>query len=317
MDMDLLNFFDTFPDEQACRDFLEKHRWPNEVTCPQCGVIGKAYKYISGKNAGKLFKCAACRQQFTVRVGTIFEDSPIALRKWFLAIYLSTNNKKGVSSVQLGKYLKVRQATAWFILQRVREVARTGTFEKLTGLVEMDEAYIGGKDSNKHASKRLKALTGKGAQGHGSKNSKAPVVGMVERGGSLHAVVTKDTGSNTLMTLARTHIDINATIYTDEHMPYRTLPKLGFKHESVNHGVKEFVNGMASTNTAESFWSHLKRGINGIYHHVSAKHLQRYCDEYSYRWNTRGMTDGERFEDWFGRIDGKRLTYKALVNKQR
>ncbi len=315
--MDLLKFFDMFPDEQACRDFLEKHRWPNEITCPQCGIIGKAYKYKNGKNAGKLFKCAACRQQFTVRVGTIFEDSPITLRKWFLAIYLSTNNKKGVSSVQLGKYLKVRQATAWFILQRVREVERIGTFEKLTGAVEMDEAYIGGKDSNKHYSKRLKTLTGKGAQGFGSKNSKAPVVGMVERGGKLHAVATKDTGSRTLMTLARQHIDINATVYTDEHMPYRTLPKLGFKHKSVNHGVKEFVNGMANTNTAESFWSHLKRGINGVYHHVSAKHLQRYCDEYSYRWNTRTMTDGERFEDWFGRIEGKRLTYKSLVRKQR
>ena len=315
--MDLLKFFDMFPDEQACRNFLEKHRWPNEITCPQCGIIGKAYKYKNGKNAGKLFKCAACRQQFTVRVGTIFEDSPITLRKWFLAIYLSTNNKKGVSSVQLGKYLKVRQATAWFILQRVREVERTGTFEKLTGLVEMDEAYIGGKDSNKHYSKRLKTLTGKGAQGFGSKNSKAPVVGMVERGGKLHAVTTKDTGSRTLMTLARQHIDINATVYTDEHMPYRTLPKLGFKHKSVNHGVKEFVNGMASTNTAESFWSHLKRGINGVYHHVSAKHLQRYCDEYSYRWNTRTMTDGERFEDWFVHVNGKRLTYKALVYKER
>jgi hypothetical protein len=109
---------------------------------------------------------------------------------------------------------------------------------------------------------------------------------------------------------------INATIYTDEHMPYRTLPKLGFKHTSVNHGVKEFVNGMASTNTAEGFWSHLKRGINGIYHHVSAKHLQRYCDEYSYRWNTRGMTDGERFEDWFSHVNGKRLTYDSLTSKQ-
>ena len=199
----------------------------------------------------------------------------------------------------------------------MREVERMGTFEKLTGLVEMDEAYIGGKDSNKHYSKRLKTLTGKGAQGFGSKNSKAPVVGMVERGGKLHAVTTKDTGSRTLMTLARQHIDINATVYTDEHMPYRTLPKLGFKHKSVNHGVKEFVNGMASTNTAESFWSHLKRGINGVYHHVSAKHLQRYCDEYSYRWNTRTMTDGERFEDWFVHVNGKRLTYKALVYKER
>ena len=142
-----------------------------------------------------------------------------------------------------------------------------------------------------------------------------PSVVMGERGGNIHAIATKDTGSKTLMTLARKHISIDATIYTDEHMPYRTLPKLGFKHQSVNHGVKEFVNGMASTNTAESFSSHFKRGLNGIYHHVSAKHLQRYADEYTYRWNTRSLTDGERFEDWFSHLNGKRLTYKTLIRK--
>ena len=315
-DMNLIELLDRFPDEQSCRDFIQERRWPDEITCPQCGVIGKAYKYTSGKNAGKLFKCASCRQQFTVRVGSIFEDSKIPLRKWLLAIYLCTSIKKGVSSIQLSKFIKVRQATAWFMLQRIRHVFETGSFEKLTGEVEMDEAYIGGKDSNKHYHKRLKQLTGKGAQGHGSKNSKTPVVGMVERGGKLRAVATKDTGSNTLMTLARKNIDIDATIYTDEHMPYRTLPKIGFKHASVNHGAKEFVNGMASTNTAESFWSHLKRGIDGIYHHVSAKHLQLYCDEYTFRWNTRGMTDGERFEAWFDNINGKRLMYKSLTNKR-
>lgn len=250
-----------------------------------------------------------------MRTRSIFEDSPVPLQKWLLAIYLCGSYKKGISSIQLSKFIDVTQKTAWFMLQRIRYVYENDSFELLDGEVEMDEAYIGGKDSNKHYNKRLKTLTGKGAQGHGSKNSKAPVVGMVERGGKLRAVSTKDTGSNTLMTLARKHISIDATIYTDEHMPYRTLPKLGFKHESVNHGVKEFVNGMASTNTAESFWSHLKRGINGIYHHVSAKHLQRYCDEYSYRWNTRSMTDGERFEDWFNHVNGKRLTYSKLISK--
>lgn len=307
----LIQFYQKFGTEEQCQDFIFKSRWANGVTCPKCGEIGvKTYKLASGR-----YKCASCRSTFTVRTRSVFEDSPVSLQKWLLAIYLCGSYKKGISSIQLGKFIDVTQKTAWFMLQRIRCVYENDSFELLDGEVEMDEAYIGGKDSNKHYSKRLKTLTGKGAQGHGSKNSKAPVVGMVERGGNLRAIATKDTGSNTLMTLARKHIDINATIYTDEHMPYRTLPKLGFKHESVNHGVKEFVNGMASTNTAESFWSHLKRGINGIYHHVSAKHLQRYCDEYSYRWNTRDMTDGERFEDWFNRVNGKRLTYNSLIRK--
>lgn len=201
------------------------------------------------------------------------------------------------------------------MLQRIRYVFENGTFEKLKDQVETDEAYIGGKDSNKHAAKRTKYLTGKGAQGFGSKNSKTPVVGVVQRGGNLHAVATKDTDSATLMGLVRKHIDIDATVYTDEHMPYRMLPRIGYKHESVNHGTKEFVNGMASNNTAESFWSHFKRGTDGIYHHVSPKHLQKYCDEYSYRWNTRDMTDGERFEEWFSNLNGKRLTYRTLIKK--
>jgi transposase-like protein len=246
-------------------------------------------------------------------MGSVFEDSKIPLQKWFFAIYLHTSLKKGVSSIQLSKYLGVTQKTSWFMLQRIRYVFANGTFEKLTDFVEVDETYIGGRESNKHAGKRIRSKTGKGAQGFGSKNIKTPVVGMVQRKGRIHAIVTSDTGSRTLMTLIRKHVDISAIVYTDEHMPYRTLPKIGYQHQAVNHGVKEFVNGMASTNTAESFWSHLKRGIDGIYHHVSPKHLQKYCDEYSYRWNTRDMTDGERFEDWFGSINGKRLRYKSLT----
>jgi len=307
----LIDFYNQFATEEKCVDFLIQQRWGNEIVCPKCGTVGiKAYKLASGR-----MKCAECRNPFTARMGSVFEDSKVPLQKWFFAIYLCTSLKKGVSSIQLAKYLGVTQKTSWFMLQRIRYVFENGTFEKLKGAVEMDEAYIGGADKNKHHSKKLKTLTGKGAQGFGSKNSKSPVVGMVERGGQLRAVVTKDTGSATLMNLARKYIDIEATVYTDEHMPYRTLPKLGFKHESVNHGVKEFVNGMASTNSAESFWSHLKRGINGIYHHVSPKHLQKYCDEYSYRWNTRDMTDTERFEEWFTRVNGKRLMYRSLIEK--
>lgn len=304
--INLIEFYNKFATEEQCQAFLAERRWGNEIICPKCGTVGiRAYKLASGR-----MKCAECRQPFTVRMGSVFEDSKVPLQKWFFAIYLCISLKKGISSIQLSKYLGVTQKTAWFMLQRIRFVFETGSFEKLTDEVEMDEAYIGGKESSKHASKRTK-----GTQGFGSKKLKTPVVGMVQRGGDLHAVVTKDTGSATLMNLARTHIDINATIYTDEHMPYRTLPKLGFNHESVNHGTKEFVNGMASTNSAEGFWSHLKRGINGIYIHVSSKHLQLYCDEYTYRWNSRDMTDGERFEDWFTHLNGKRLQYRQLIGK--
>ncbi|MGK2896312.1 MAG: IS1595 family transposase, partial [Candidatus Saccharimonadales bacterium] len=241
----LIQFYQKFGTEEQCQHFLFKNRWVDGVTCPKCGEINvKTYKLASGR-----IKCASCRNTFTVRTRSVFEDSPVPLQKWFLAIYLCVSYKKGISSIQLSKFIGVTQKTAWFMLQRIRYFFENDSFELFTGEVEMDEAYIGGADKNKHHSKKLKTITGKGAQGFGSKNSKTPVVGMVERGGKLHAIAIKDTGSNTLMTLARTNIDIDATIYTDKRMPYRTLLKLGFKHASVNHCVKEFVNGMASTNT--------------------------------------------------------------------
>jgi transposase-like protein len=183
----LIEFYNQFASEEKCQEFLIRQRWGDEIVCPKCGVVGvKAYRLASGR-----LKCAECRKPFTVRMGSVFEDSKIPLQKWFFAIYLCTSLKKGVSSIQLAKYLGVTQKTSWFVLQRIRYVFENGTFEKLKNTVEMDEAYIGGNEKNKHASMK----------------TKTPVVGMVERQGKLHAVVTSDTGSKTLMNLVRKHIN--------------------------------------------------------------------------------------------------------------
>lgn len=289
----LIEFYSRFGDEQACRDYLENARWGDEVTCPKCGVVGEAYKYSDGR----LFKCGACRKQFTVRVGTIFEDSKLPLQKWFLAIYLATSLKKGISSIQLSKYLGITQKSAWFMLHRIRYAVETKSYDKpLDGDIEMDETYIGGR----------RPMDKKN-------DNKTPVVGAVQRKGRIYTEVTQDASSTTLQRIIRDHVAPDATLYTDDWCGYTRAARLVGTHQSVNHSAKEWVNGMANTNSIEGFWSHLKHGIDGIYHHVSAQHLQRYCDEYQYRFNTRGFTDGERFADWFGYSMGK-LTYKELIN---
>lgn len=289
----LIEFYSRFGNEQACRDYFENARWGDEVTCPKCGVVGEAYKYTDGR----LFKCGACRKQFTVRVGTIFEDSKLPLQKWFLAIYLATSLKKGISSIQLSKYLGITQKSAWFMLHRIRYAVETKSYDKpLDGDIEMDETYIGGRrPMNK------------------KNDNKTPVVGAIERKGRIYTEVTQDASSTTLQRIIREHVSPDSTLYTDGWRGYTRASRLVGSHQIVNHSAKEWVNGMANTNSIEGFWSHLKRGIDGIYHHVSARHLQRYCDEYQYRFNTRGYTDGERFADWFGYSRGK-LTYKELIN---
>ena len=289
----LIDFYSRFADEQSCRDYLEKARWGETIACPKCGVVGESYKYTDGR----LFKCGACRKQFTVRVGTIFEDSKLPLQKWFLAIYLATSLKKGISSVQLSKYLGITQKSAWFMLHRIRYAVETKSFDKpLGGDIEMDETYVGGR----------RPMDKKN-------DNKTPIVGAVERKGRIYTEVTQDASSTTLQRIIREHIAPDATLYTDDWRGYTRAHRLVSCHQSVNHSAKEWVNGMANTNSIESFWSHLKRGIDGIYIHVSAQHLQRYCDEYQYRFNTRGLSDGERFVDWFRHITGK-LTYKELIH---
>ncbi len=290
----LLTFYERFRDEQVCRDYLESMRWPDEVICPKCGIIGKAYKYSDGK----MFKCAECRKQFTVRVGTIFEDSKLPLQKWFLAIYLATSLKKGISSIQLSKYLGITQKSAWFMLHRIRYAVKTGGYDKpLDGDVEMDETYVGGRRPMKQ-----------------KMDNKTPIVGAVERKGRVHAQVTEDASATTLQKVIREHISTKANLYTDEWRGYHRASRLVSEHHTVNHSQYQWARGRASTNTIEGFWSHLKRGINGIYHHVSPQHMQRYCDEYQYRYNTRDMDDYERFAHWFLRINSNdKLFYKELI----
>lgn len=299
--MSLLSFQKQFPDEASCLGFLEEQRWGKDSTnryCPHCGSL-KTYKFTDGK----LFKCGDCRKKFTALVGTMFSDSHVPLQKWLYAIYLNTSLKKGISSVQLARYLDVTQKTAWFMLQRIRNsVEQVGQSELLGNkIVEADETYVGGK---KHDGKR-----GRGASG------KTPVVGLVERKGDIRLEATKDTTAVSLIEIIKNNVMAGATVMTDEYRPYNHVAKLGYAYERVNHSAKVFAVGRVHTNTIEGAWSHFKLSIRAIYIGVSAKHLQKYCAEYEYRYNTRGLNDSDRFYRWFEYVNGKNLRYKDLIGR--
>lgn len=291
--MNLLEFQEKFSSEQVCLQYLEEMRWPQERYCPHCGST-KTYKFSSGK----LFKCGDCRKQFTAKIGTIFSDSKVPLSKWFMAIYLSTSLKKGISSMQLSRYIGVTQKTAWFMLQRIRyALEQTGGDDLLQDIVEVDETYVGGKRQGKR---------GRGAEG------KTPVVGAAQRQGKVVAKAVSNTKTTTVRQVIRDNVKIGSRIVTDEYRSYNKTTNDGYEHSRINHSAKQYVDGDIHINTIEGFWSHLKRGIDGVYHHVSPKHLQKYCSEYEYRYNTRTSTDYERFGQWFNCIIC-RLTYRNLI----
>jgi len=291
----LIEFLQTYSTEQACIDQLVIDRWGEAVTCPLCGTIDvKLYKLANGK-----LKCASCRQAFSVRVGTIFEDSKVPLQKWFLAIYLATSLKKGISSVQLSKYLVITQKSSWFMLQRIRHAIFDDGSRELVGEVEIDETYVGGKSGN-HIYKKF--------------GMKQVVFGMVERQGEVRIIHVKSSGVRSLMPQIEKNIAPGNTIYSDQLQAYKTLDRRGFNHSVVNHSVHEYVVGRSYTQNIENIWSQLKRSIYGVYHQVSPKHLQLYCNEVEYRYNTRKLSDIQRFHKWFGLIIGKQLRYEKLIN---
>ena len=291
-----------FSDQKVCLAYLEQQLWNGKPVCPHCGSE-RVYRLANGKQ----FKCGnkkTCDRKFTVLVGTIYENTKIPLSTWFGALYLLTAHKKGISSYQLGRDLGVTQKTAWFVLHRIRLIMGDPKPEPLDSFVEVDETYCGGKFINMNRARRKK-WQDKG------KDNKIAVMGMVQRDGKAKLKVI---GNNTFKEVIREHVDKSAVLITDAHIGYVGLGDEYEGHESVNHKEGQYKKGIFYTNTVEGFFSGLKRGIYGIYHQVSEKHLQRYCEEFSYRYNTRKIKDNVRFTETVQQSKG-RLKYADLIKK--
>jgi transposase-like protein len=313
--LNLANLAKYFSDEDAACEFLEFRRWPNGPVCPHCKSTG-AYKLTAKADSQKpvrkgVWKCKACRKQFTVKVGTIFEDSHIPLSKWLLAIHLLSASKKGHSAHQIHRMLVVTYKSAWFMMHRIRYAMQQEPLaSKLSGIVEVDETYVGGKAKNMHASVRKEKIQGREPVG------KAPVVTLVEREGRVKSIYMEDVTGENLKAALKDCIVPTAQIMSDESPSYSFAGETFAGHESVNHKAGEYVRGDAFINTAESVHALLKRGgIIGTYHHVSKLHLHRYLSEFDFRFNMRKVEDGERTLEAIKGFEGKRLMYRDSTKK--
>jgi transposase-like protein len=295
-----------FADPNNCREYLIARRWPNGVTCPTCGSDKVAFleKY-------NRWQCSNThsQRQFTSKTGTIFEDSPISLDKWLIAMWLIVNCKNGISSYEVHRALGITQKTAWFLDHRIRMVFHGGSFDKLSGEIEADETFIGGKARNMHVGKRQRRITGTGTK------DKTAVMGILERGGKVRTSVIPNRKKHALQTEVKKHVEAGSALYTDALLSYEGLAS-DYAHQVIDHAV-QYVDGQVHTNGLENFWSLLKRSINGTYVSVEPFHLFRYLDEQAYRYNNRkDINDGERFDFAVRQIVGKRLTWDRLTGKE-
>ncbi|MDV7137356.1 IS1595 family transposase [Maribacter sp. TH_r10] len=292
----ILELIQAFPDQQSCIDHLEQLRWNGNVVSP-FDADSKVYNCKGNK-----YKCKNTGKYFNVKTNTIFDNTKIDLQKWFLAIWLVTSHKKGISSLQLGRDLNITQKSAWFMLSRIRQCFGLDKDTKLDNEVEADETFVGGKNKNRHSNKKI----------HGTTDDKAPVLGIVERNGKVIAKKIPNTTYETLSTEILKNVNETAKLYTDEYTSYARLKRV-YDHHTVKHHQHQYVNGRVHTNTIEGFWSLLKRGIFGIYHFTSKKHLQLYVDEFVFRYNSRTSSESMRFNLLLTNIEN-RITYNKLIN---
>ncbi|MGD0075167.1 MAG: IS1595 family transposase [Candidatus Binataceae bacterium] len=295
-----------FSNPANCHEYVVVRRWPNSVTCPRCGSQNVVFQASYNR-----WQCNKRhdRRQFTIKTGTIWEDSPLGLNKWLAAMWMIANDKNGVSSWEIHRAIKVTQKTAWFMLHRIRLAMQGDNFGKLSGEVEVDESMIGGKSRFMHKDKRERVITGTGGK------DKTAVMGIMERGGSVRAFVVDNRTKKELQEKVREHVEAGSAIFSDELKSYEGLDA-DYRHAVINHAV-ECVNGNVHTNNLEGFWNLLKRGLHGTYVSVEPFHLFRYIDEQAFRFNKRKAAAGDRqrFSELVTNILGKRLTYAELTGK--